>query len=92
MKKTLCLLLAVSGFISADEIQNDLLLVFSEDFEKGFQRRELTDPKDWTHSSTPFSPMGSANLRLPRPFRQKQIPSSSIDSLNCCLNTTSAPS
>ena len=58
MKKTLCLLLAVSGFISADEIQNDLLLVFSEDFEKGFQRRELADPKGWIHSSTPSLPHG----------------------------------
>lgn len=27
------------------------------------------------NTSTPFSPMSSANLRLPRPFRQKQIPS-----------------
>ncbi|MDG1150648.1 MAG: hypothetical protein P8Q54_04485 [Akkermansiaceae bacterium] len=72
MKKTLCLLLAVSGFISADEIQNDLPLVFSEDFEKGFQRRELTDPKGWTHSSPPFLPHGFRPTRVSATFPPKE--------------------
>jgi hypothetical protein len=31
---------------------------------------------DYRHLQPPFSPMGSANLRFPRPFRQKQVPSS----------------
>jgi hypothetical protein len=35
--------------IPADEPLTNLPLVFSEDFEKGFKRWELTDPKGWTH-------------------------------------------
>ena len=63
MKKTLSFLLAVSGFISADEIQNDLPLVFSENFEKGFQRWELTDPKGWTHRKVEENHVFGINAR-----------------------------
>ena len=51
VKKTFLLILALPTLapISADETKNDLPLVFSEDFEKGVARWELTDPKGWTH-------------------------------------------
>jgi hypothetical protein len=49
--RTTCLLLALSSVSPAETPSsiNGLPLIFSEDFEKGLDRWEVTDEKSWTH-------------------------------------------
>lgn len=63
MKKIISLILALPVFISASLSAEDLPLVFSEDFEKGFERWELTDPKGWTHRKVDGNSVFGINSR-----------------------------
>ncbi|HRH98053.1 MAG TPA: hypothetical protein PLB55_19080, partial [Prosthecobacter sp.] len=49
--RTTCLLLALTSVSLAETPSsiNGLPLIFSEDFEKGLDRWEVTDEKSWTH-------------------------------------------
>lgn len=64
-RSTVCLslsLLALST-LGASEPETDLPLVFSEDFEKGFERWELSDPKSWTHREVEGNQVFGINSR-----------------------------
>jgi len=67
MKKILSLILAFSTLslacLSADEPKPELPLVFSEDFEKGFKRWDLTDPRGWTHREVEKNHVFGINAR-----------------------------
>lgn len=67
MKSIRFIILTASLFVApslfGEDTKNELPLVFSEDFEKGFGRWETTDPKGWTHREVEKNHVFGINAR-----------------------------
>jgi len=67
MNKTIPLLIVSAALaiapLSADENKGELPLVFSEDFENGFERWDMTDPNGWTHGKKDGNHVFGINAR-----------------------------